>query len=36
MIQYKYNTDESDRNFVIFDVGGQRAERKKWIDFFDG
>eukprot|EP01083_Nonionella_stella_P205875 749310_1 len=32
MIEYKY--DIRDNEFVLYDVGGQRNERKKWIHHF--
>jgi len=34
MIEYKY--DIKDNEFVLYDVGGQRNERKKWIHHFAG
>jgi len=33
IVEDKYNIDGTD--FVMFDVGGQRNERKKWIHCFD-
>lgn len=32
MIEYKY--DIKDKEFILYDVGGQRNERKKWIHHF--
>eukprot|EP01083_Nonionella_stella_P065273 170891_1 len=32
MIEYKY--DIKDNEFILYDVGGQRNERKKWIHHF--
>jgi len=34
MIEYKYDIKENE--FVLYDVGGQRNERKKWIHHFAG
>lgn len=34
MNQYQY-TASTGNEFRIIDVGGQRAERKKWINYFD-
>jgi len=34
MIEYKY--DIKDNEFILYDVGGQRNERKKWIHHFAG
>eukprot|EP01083_Nonionella_stella_P009397 27105_1 len=33
MIEYKYDIKENE--FILYDVGGQRNERKKWISLFD-
>jgi len=32
IVEFTFNYGE--RNFKLFDVGGQRSERKKWIHYF--
>ena len=36
MKEYEYESDyKTAKKFRLLDVGGQRAERKKWINYFD-